>query len=70
MSISNRQKKLENATESFNDWLKKNYPADKPFTQDELSKLREQAKIERNTIHAYYKDNRSRMIKQRRKWKK
>ncbi|MHA2119579.1 MAG: hypothetical protein ACW990_00095 [Promethearchaeota archaeon] len=69
MSISKRQKKLENATEAFNQWLKKNYPADKNFNEEELSKLRDQAKFKNNTIHEYYRHHRSKIITQRRRWK-
>lgn len=68
--ISNRQKKLENATESFNHWLGKNYTGDSTFTWQELNRLREQAKFERTTIHDYYRHHRSKIIGLRRRWKR
>ena len=70
MPISKRQLRLNNAIEQFNFWLKKNYPSDTPFKDYDLQKLREQAKFNDTTIHRYYEEHRSEIIKLRRKWGK
>jgi hypothetical protein len=69
MPKSNRQKRLENATESFNHWLYKNYPKERPFIPKELAELRVLARRDNNTIHDYYRYNRSNINTNRGKWR-